>query len=91
MSPSPVSLSGEVREAHHPVAEPHLVQISRPRAGLGTSIPRSSTTLLAAGNPPDHECKPWEVDEPGMALQVSPHLGLLGGHTDVQSWSLGQN
>lgn len=31
--------------------------------------------LLAAGNLPDHGCKPWEVDEPGLALQGSPWVG----------------
>lgn len=47
--------------------------------------------LLAAENLPDHGCKPWEVEKPGVALQAPSHLGLLGGHTDVQSWSLGLN
>lgn len=42
-----------------------------PGQALSTSIPRSTTTLLAARNLPDHGCKPWEVDEPGTA-RLSP-------------------
>lgn len=42
-----------------------------PGQALSTIIPRSTTTLLAAGNLPDHGCKPWEVDDPGTA-RLSP-------------------
>lgn len=41
---------------------------------LRTSIPRSTTTLLAPGNLPDHGCKPWEVD--GTARLSPP--GIAG-------------
>lgn len=55
-----------------------------PQQAHSTGIPRSSTMLLAAGNLPDYGCRPWEADEPGVAVQGSLRLGLLGGHTDVQ-------